>query len=48
MIAFLSYLWILMWNVEIDKSIFAFASTTELAIELYLIAITVIIYRSSK
>lgn len=45
MIALLCYLWILMWNVEIDKSIFAFASTFELAIELYMIIIIFIISR---
>lgn len=37
MIALLCYLWILMWNVDVDKNLYANSSTGEIAIELFII-----------
>lgn len=36
MIALLSYLWISMWDVEVNKDLYANLSTVEIALELYL------------
>lgn len=37
MIGLLCYLWISMWNVEVNKDLYANSSTGEIAIELFII-----------
>ena len=35
MVALLCYWWVLLWNVNIDKAVFACLSTIEMAFELF-------------
>ncbi len=45
MIALLCYFWILMWNIEnLDKGVFAFLSTSELACELVMLITFICVY----
>lgn len=45
MIALLSYLWISMWDVEVNKDLYATLSTVEIALELYLFIFYFLIIR---
>lgn len=48
MIGLLSYLWISMWDVEVNKNLYANLSTAEIALEFYIIIWYFLIIRRRK